>query len=165
VDRPWPTRLTISTPAEGQTTTMVHIDPPQEDAPLDMDFLRNLIAETAEDETLAEAPFKYKLQYKLSYMAAKEPWIKLDTDRDAFICQETVVKYLLRKRKATGWSLNIEMVPEGKKRPGGADMEGSENASKGKKRKVSLINPTVKIKLLKKYLDKVCSRAGRRKRR
>jgi hypothetical protein len=45
---------------------MVHIDPPQEDAPLNMDFLRNLIAETAEDETLAEAPFKYKLQYKLS---------------------------------------------------------------------------------------------------
>jgi hypothetical protein len=48
-------------------------------------------------------------------MEAKEPWIKLDTARDAFICQETVVKYLLRKRKATGWSLNIEMVPEGKK--------------------------------------------------
>jgi hypothetical protein len=121
---------------------MVHIDPPGEDDPLDMEFWHNLIAETAEDETLAQPPIEYKLRYKLSNMAAKEPWIKMETDRDSFICQETVVNYLARKRKTTGWSLNIEMVLESKKRAGGTNLwgEGSGNGS-GKKRKVSRPNP------------------------
>jgi hypothetical protein len=124
-------------------TKMVHVQPTP---PLDMEYFYNLVAETANDESLADG--NYRLQYKMSDTATKAPWIGLETDEDALACQETVVNgYINNKRKKAQWSLNIKMV-ESTKRRADSDVEeitalAAAASGKTKKRKVSFITPNL----------------------
>jgi hypothetical protein len=106
-----------------------------------MEYFHNPLAESTNDESLAEG--NYKLQYKLSDTASKAPWIGLETDEDADACQETVVNgYINNKRKKAPWILNVKMVTTSTtKRPGDSDVEEiiKDAAGKTKKRKVSCI--------------------------
>jgi hypothetical protein len=141
VKRSWPILLTV-----GKMTKKVHIQAPEKNAPpLDMEYFYNLVAETANDESLADG--NYRLQYKMSDTATKAPWIGLETDEDAFACQETVVNgYINNKRKKAPWSLNIKMVTsESTKRRADSDVEEITGAAAGKtkKRKVSFITPNL----------------------
>jgi hypothetical protein len=81
--------------------------PPEKNTPpLNMEYFHNLLAESTNDESLAEG--NYKLRYKMSDTASKAPWIGLETDEDADACQETVVNGYLYEQQAQEGAMDSE---------------------------------------------------------